>query len=313
MRHAPVTVVVPMRDEAASLPGLLEGLARQTLRPAELVFVDTGSRDASAEQVRTWWAEAGWPGASCRVIEESGAFPGGGRNAGVSASGQPWIAFIDCGIVPDPRWLEELLACAGREGADAVLGMCRFEAKGSWARAFCALSYGVGTRRAVLPASIFCRTLFDRVGLFDPALRAGEDILWLEKVAGAGQALPVCESAQALYRHFPDSVAAATGKWYQYERAASTAGIGGWRRRIAVTAPLWLFVLPFAAPAAAAVLWLAYLVLRGVADPVRRSAQRAWWRGAPLALAYAPFAALAVDTSRAFGSLAGLIPRAARA
>jgi glycosyltransferase involved in cell wall biosynthesis len=313
MRHAPVSVVVPMRDEAASLAGLLDGLARQETLPLELIFVDTGSRDGSAQCVRAWWAASGWEGASCRVIEAQGAYPGGGRNAGVLASGQPWIAFIDCGIVPEPRWLQSLLACAGQGDAAGALGICSFEAAGAWPRAFCALSYGVGTRRPVLPASIFRRPLFDEAGMFDPALRAGEDTEWLKRVSVTGRVLPVCDAAQVVYRQFPRSPVAAVGKWFEYERSISATGTGGWRRRISMSAVLCLYVLPWAAPAAGAVLWLAYLALRCVGDPIRRSARRAWWNGAPLALACLPFAALAVDTGRALGSLAGVVSHAPRA
>lgn len=309
MARAPVSVVVPMRDEAHTVVALLEGLARQQPPPAELVFVDTGSRDGSAERVRDWWAASGWAEASCRMLEEKGAYPGAGRNAGVRASGQPWIAFIDCGIVPEPGWLGALIECAKRTGAEAVLGNCRFEADGAWPRAFCALSYGVGTRRVVLPASLFRRTLVDEAGPFDPALRAGEDVAWLQAIAQRGRELMRCEEAQVVYRHFPRSLLEAAGKWYDYERSLSAAGAGGWPRRLAVLAPLSLYVLPFAAPLAGAILWAGYLALRGVLDPIRRSVRREWWRGAPLAPACAPLAALAIDTGRAFGCLVGLVAR----
>ncbi len=312
MRHVPVCVVVPMRDEAASLDGLLEGLARQEILPLELIFVDTGSRDGSSERVRGWWAKDGWAEAHCRVLEAPGAYPGGGRNAGVIASAQPWIAFIDCGIVPEPGWLAALFACAGQGNAAGALGICSFEAAGAWPRAFCALSYGVGTRRPVLPASIFRRSVFDQAGMFDPALRAGEDAEWLKRVSTTGHAVPVCEAARVVYRQFPRSAAAAVAKWFVYEHSISATGTGGWRRRLAMSAVLWLYVLPWSAPLASAALWLAYLGLRCVADPIRRSAKRAWWTGAPLALACLPFAALAVDTGRALGSLAGIASRAPR-
>ena len=311
MSCAPVSVVVPMRDEAPTVGALLEGLARQTVRPRELVFVDSGSRDGSAERVRAWWAASGWPEASCRVLEAPGAFPGGGRNAGVAASGQPWIAFIDCGIVPEPAWLASLLACAeGR--ARGALGHCVFEGDGAWARAFCALSYGVGTQRPVLPSSIFRRELFDEVGGFDPALRAGEDLLWLEKLRAAGVALADCGAARTAYAHFPTSPAGAFRKWFEYERSASAAGIGGVPRRLLLGALLVLYAAPFVDLLAGAGLWLAYLLLRVVADPLRRSRRRAWWRGAPLALLAALPAALALDTGRALGSVAGIFADAPR-
>jgi len=312
MEHAPVSVVVPMRDEAGTVIALLEGLARQKVLPRELVFVDTGSADASVALVRDWWARSGWEGTRCSVITEPGAYPGGGRNAGVRASGQPWIAFIDCGIVPDPGWLKALFECAGG-GVPGVLGFCRFEAEGAWARAFCALSYGVGTSRPVLPASLFRRSVFDQAGFFDPALRAGEDQLWLRKVRAVQPGLAECAAARVTYVHFPSSPAAAARKWFAYERSMSAAGVGGWGRRAVLCGVLLLFVLPLASPAAGAALWFAYLALRVVMDPFRRSARREWWSGAPLALLVALPAALAVDAGRALGSLAGIASRASRA
>ncbi len=76
---------------------------------------------------------------------------------------------------------------------------------------------------------------------------------------------------------------------------------------------LLLYFVPLASPVAGAVLWPAYLTLRVFVDPVRRSARRVWWRGAPLALLAALPAALAVDTGRALGSLAGIVSHAPRA
>lgn len=311
MAHAPVCVVVPMRDEAATVVALLEGLSRQTLLPAELVFVDTGSQDGCAERVRSWWVDLGWEGTRCCVIAEPGAYPGGGRNAGVRECTQPWIAFIDCGIVPEPGWLKALFACAG-DDAPGVLGFCRFECDGTWERAFCALSYGVGTCKPVLPASLFRRRLVDDAGPFDPSLRAGEDLLWMKRVRGLGTALAECPAAQVCYRHFPATPFAAARKWFEYERSLSAAAIGGWRRRALLGGMLLLYIMPFVSPSASTAAWIAYGVLRGVADPIRRSAWGAWWRGVPMALLAALPAALAVDTGRALGSLAGAASHASR-
>jgi 4,4'-diaponeurosporenoate glycosyltransferase len=43
-----VSVVIPARDEAASLPGLLASLAAQTRPPDETIVVDDHSRDDTA-------------------------------------------------------------------------------------------------------------------------------------------------------------------------------------------------------------------------------------------------------------------------
>lgn len=108
---ARITLVVPMLNEARTLPDLLGALKAQTRRPDELVFVDAGSRDGSADLVRQWWKCEGWPGLGCRVIILPGAYPGAGRNAGVWAAQGECIAFIDAGIDPDSQWMEQLERC----------------------------------------------------------------------------------------------------------------------------------------------------------------------------------------------------------
>ena len=47
-----VSVVVPARDEASRLSGLLAALAAATPRPHEVVVVDDGSRDGTAAVAR---------------------------------------------------------------------------------------------------------------------------------------------------------------------------------------------------------------------------------------------------------------------
>lgn len=81
----PVSIVIPMFNEAETLGSLLEGLKAQTGRPAELIFVDAGSVDESKSIVENWWEKEGWAGGVCRVIERPGAFPGAGRNTGIGA------------------------------------------------------------------------------------------------------------------------------------------------------------------------------------------------------------------------------------
>ncbi|HEY8547952.1 MAG TPA: glycosyltransferase [Acidimicrobiales bacterium] len=83
-RAAPaVSVVVPARDEAASLPGLLVSLARLEPPPAEVLVVDDGSTDATAALARAGGATvltappppAGWLGKpwACHLGAEAAA------------------------------------------------------------------------------------------------------------------------------------------------------------------------------------------------------------------------------------------------
>jgi 4,4'-diaponeurosporenoate glycosyltransferase len=66
----PVSLIVPARDEAHNLPTLLRSLAAQSVRPVEVIVVDDGSTDGTAEVARQHGAKvlmspplpAGWRG-----------------------------------------------------------------------------------------------------------------------------------------------------------------------------------------------------------------------------------------------------------
>src|ERR1700736_5550852 len=102
-----ISVVVPVRDGALSLPRLIGAIERQTL-PAErfeLIVVDNASRDGSG-------ALAGAAGA--RVVVEPTPGRARARYRGVEAARAALIAFTDADCVPQPGWLAALLGCLGK-------------------------------------------------------------------------------------------------------------------------------------------------------------------------------------------------------
>lgn len=114
-----ITLVSPVRDVESFLPALLAALDVQTLprERFEAIFVDDGSRDATADVLRAW-ADA--DPERRRVLAGPRRGPAAARNVGVAAARAPWVAFTDGDVLPEPDWLERLLAAA--DGADAVEG-----------------------------------------------------------------------------------------------------------------------------------------------------------------------------------------------
>jgi mycofactocin system glycosyltransferase len=107
---AAVTIVVPVRDRPAGL-GRVLGAAPPGV--GELVVVDDGSAD---------------PYAIARVAGAAGARllrhpvsrgPAAARNSGLAAAATPLVAFLDSDVVPEPGWLEPLLAAF----ADPAVGL----------------------------------------------------------------------------------------------------------------------------------------------------------------------------------------------
>jgi glycosyltransferase involved in cell wall biosynthesis len=109
-----VSVIVPARDAAATLPALLDALAAQERPPDEVIVVDDGSTDATPEI-------AGRHRVVTTVVPGGGDGPGAARNLGVARSTGEVLAFTDADCAPTPRWLAAALA-AFDDGADLVQG-----------------------------------------------------------------------------------------------------------------------------------------------------------------------------------------------
>lgn len=296
-----VTVVVPILNEANSLPQLLAALKAQTHRPRELIFSDAGSTDGSVALIENWWRTERWEGADCQVLRRPGAMPGAGRNAGVRAASNEWIAFIDAGIEPEPAWLERLCAHARDHHSPAVFGVCRFSADASFERAVCALSYGQGSVHSAIPASLFHRRVFDEIGFFPEQLRAAEDLAWGRRLVDRYGARDICPDAMVHYTHFTSSWGQALRKWKMAEYYSVVAGVRVRQQMLYLIALPLVYGALLSGTALGAGIFLAYVTLRGVIDPVRRSKDRPWWGHKPAALLIAPVLAVGLDLAKLVG------------
>ncbi|MGI8461305.1 MAG: glycosyltransferase [Solirubrobacterales bacterium] len=112
---AEISVIVPARNAEQTIGRTIAALAAQDFdRPFEVVVVDNGSSDRTAEIARAH-------GAPIRVItNEPPSGAGAARNAGVRAARAEVLAFTDADCFPERRWLSECLAALG--DADLLQG-----------------------------------------------------------------------------------------------------------------------------------------------------------------------------------------------
>lgn len=115
-----VSVIVPVRDRRALLRRTLDALAAQTLTAHEVVVVDDGSTDGSADEAEAD-RRAGRP---VRLVRGDGRGAVAARTIGVAAATAPLLAFTDSDCEPDPGWLAAGVTTL-EAGADAVQGVTR--------------------------------------------------------------------------------------------------------------------------------------------------------------------------------------------
>jgi glycosyltransferase involved in cell wall biosynthesis len=180
-----VTLVVPVLNEETSLPRLLASIQSQTFPPAEIIFVDAGSADSTQTIIQ----HAARSDARIRLLVDSGATPGRGRNTGIAAAANDWIALTDAGIELASTWLEELVAAEKRK-PDAGVVYGRFDPRIDSALAgYLALTYvppvrtveGGRMRDRSIASSLVRREVWEAAGRF-PDLRAAEDRIFMERL-----------------------------------------------------------------------------------------------------------------------------------
>ena len=97
------------------LPGLLDSLAGQSQPPDEVLIVDNGSTDGSAQA-----AALRWPGAQVLRLPRNFGFAYA-ANRGIEAAGSATIALLNTDVVLDPDWVQRMRgALAADPGFAAV-------------------------------------------------------------------------------------------------------------------------------------------------------------------------------------------------
>jgi glycosyltransferase involved in cell wall biosynthesis len=191
MERVPVSVVIPTYNSAALVTQAVDSVLAQTVRPAEILVVDDGSRDDTRQRLAAYGDRV------VPVVQENQGVAAA-RNHGVRRARGDVVAFLDADDVWHPRKLERQLDVLARRPDLGMLGTDVFD----WpADAFPVAGDEPAAPLDVIPwrrlvvknyfttsAVVVRRPLLERVGEFDRRLQGPEDHdLWLRlaRVAGA--------------------------------------------------------------------------------------------------------------------------------
>jgi glycosyltransferase involved in cell wall biosynthesis len=177
MDRSRISVVIPVFNGARFLAAAIDSALGQDDVSVEVIVVDDGSTDATAQ------VAAGY-GEQVAYLRQPNRGPSAARNLGIARARGDFLAFLDSDDLWPPRNLFTLLA-AMTPGVDIVLGQVqeqRFDAeRQAW----------VASRRPTFSLSLCAmlvrRETVARVGPLDETIRIGEDKDWFYRAKEAGQ------------------------------------------------------------------------------------------------------------------------------
>ena len=297
-----VSLITTVLDAGDRIDTFLESVAWQTRPPDEVVVVDGGSTDRTADALR----EAD----GIVLLEEPGANIARGRNAAVAAATHDVIAVTDADCVLEPDWLERLLEPL-EAGADVSMGFYRPLAESFLQQAMACVNLPGADEvdeATFMPSGrsvAFTRSALERAGGYPEWLDIGEDMFVNHRFRELGMDMRLARDAIVNWP-LRDSLGAT---WRQYFRYARGDAIGGmYAERHALRFGVYAGAL-WAWSTRGAVRKLATLTGAGAyaATPLRRAAQR-FEDPAERAKAMVAVPALMafVDVAKMAGYLAGL-------
>lgn len=105
------SVVIPVYNAADFVEDAVVSALAQTLTPREIVCVNDGSTDASAERLTAMASR--WPD-RLRVIHQQNQGPSAARNTGLEAATGDYVQFLDADDLLDPSKIERQVEVATR-------------------------------------------------------------------------------------------------------------------------------------------------------------------------------------------------------
>ena len=175
MNDSLVSVIVPVYNGEQYLAEALTSILSQDYRPLEVIVVDDGSTDRSAEIARSF--------NEVRYIRQENQGPAAARNTGMAAAHGGFLTFCDADDLLRPAKVGVQVAYL-QEHLDVDCVLVRHEV--FFEPGVVRPAWLMDDEGAQPQSALVRRSVVERVGGFDRAYRLTEGIEWLSRMRDAG-------------------------------------------------------------------------------------------------------------------------------
>ena len=208
-----ISLYIPSFNSSRYLWTTLKAIDRQTLSPSEVIVVDDGSTDGTAEIARA--------NEVLCVRHERNKGLAAARNTGVRESSSDFVAALDSDCAPSPRWLETLAESMGNDLV-GVGGRLIEQNQASIVDRWRAVHMKQNWGESVLvnppflfgSNTLFRKTALEEVGGYNEKLRTNyEDVDISHKLLSRGSKLLYQPAATAYHRKSDSALTCAVTYW----------------------------------------------------------------------------------------------------
>jgi glycosyltransferase involved in cell wall biosynthesis len=175
-----VSVIIPVFNGGQYIRGALESAFGQQYRPIEVIVVDDGSTDNTAEIVRFF--------KDVTYLHQSNQGVPAARDVGISIAQGEFIAFLDA----DDLWTRDKLNTQISwllEHPDIAYVTAKFrnflekDVKRPW---WVKEEHLLEDQKGGVPNLVVRKSVFEKIGVFDANCRSGSDLDWVLRAKDAG-------------------------------------------------------------------------------------------------------------------------------
>lgn len=206
-----ISIIIPVYNCEKYLSDAIECAISQTYNPIEVIIVDDGSTDNSAEIAKSFKE-------NIEYIHQQNSGPASARNSGINMARGEFIAFLDA----DDLWPLNKLELqhskfVENKNLSIVMGKIKYEElPGADRKNKINLDPDNTFKYVNLGAGLFKKSVFERVGYFDNDFIYWEDLDWFLRAYEKNESIELMDNVTMIYRIHSDNMSNCENKEIEY-------------------------------------------------------------------------------------------------